>query len=74
MTIRVIRAIIKSRGEGMKDKDLLKLLQKNGWKIERIRGSHHILIKGDKTEVVPVHGKDVPTGLLNVILKRTGLK
>ena len=58
----------------MKDKDLLKLLQKNGWKIERIRGSHHILIKGDKTETVPVHGRDVPIGLLNAILKRTGLK
>lgn len=58
----------------MKDKDLLKLLQKNGWKIERIRGSHHILIKGDKTEIVTVHGRDVPIGLLNAILKRTGLK
>lgn len=58
----------------MKDKDLLKLLQKNGWKIERIRGSHHILIKGDKTEIVPVHGRDVPIGLLKAILKRTGLK
>nr|DAV62559.1 MAG TPA: hypothetical protein [Caudoviricetes sp.] len=58
----------------MKDKDLLKLLQKNGWKIERIHGSHHILIKGDKTEIVPVHGRDVPIGLLNAILKRTGLK
>lgn len=41
------RVIIK--GENMKDKDLLKLLLKNGW-------------------------KDVPTGLLNTILKRTGLK
>ena len=58
----------------MKDKDLLKLLQKNGWKIERIRGSHHILIKGDKTGIVPIHGRDVPIGLLNAILKRTGLK
>ncbi len=58
----------------MKDKDLLKLLQKNGWKIERIHGSHHILIKGDKTEIVPVHGRDVPIGLLNAILKRTGFK
>lgn len=58
----------------MKDKDLLKLLQKNGWKIDRIRGSHHIIVKGDKTEVIPIHGKDVPTGLLNSILKRTGLK
>lgn len=58
----------------MKDKDLLKLLKKNGWNISRIHGSHHILQKDGKTTVVPVHGKDVPTGLLNTILKETGLK
>lgn len=58
----------------MKDKDLLKLLQQNGWNVVRINGSHHVLQKDDMTEVVPVHGKDVPTGLLNKILKRTGLK
>ncbi len=58
----------------VKDKDLLKLLKQNGWTEVRIHGSHHILRKGDKTETVPVHGKDVPTGLLEAILKRTGLK
>lgn len=58
----------------MKDKDLLKLLKKNGWTVVRINGSHHILQKEGKTTVVPVHGKDVPTGLLNTILKETGLK
>lgn len=58
----------------MKDKDLLKLLKQNGWQEIRVHGSHHILKKGDKMETVPVHGKDVPTGLLNAILKRTGLK
>ena len=58
----------------MKDKDLLKLLKKNGWEVARIQGSHHILKKGDKIESLPIHGKDVPTGLLNAILKRTGLK
>lgn len=58
----------------MKDKDLLKLLKKNGWELVRINGSHHILQKDGKTTVVPVHGKDVPTGLLNAILKETGLK
>ena len=58
----------------MKDKDLLKLLKQNGWKLVRINGSHHILQKGEQIEVVPVHGKDVPTGLLNKILKRRGLK
>ncbi len=58
----------------MNDKELLKLLKKNGWKVDRITGSHHVLKKGDKTETLPVHGKDVPPGLLNAILKRTGLK
>lgn len=58
----------------MKDKELLKLLKDNGWKVDRINGSHHILKKDGMTEVVPVHGKDVPIGLLTSILKRTGLK
>lgn len=59
----------------MKDKDLLKLLLKNGWQDVRQRGSHHRLVKGDKFEVIAVHGKDImPKGLLNAILKRTGLK
>ncbi|NLZ81926.1 MAG: type II toxin-antitoxin system HicA family toxin [Clostridiales bacterium] len=58
----------------MKDKDLLKLLKRSGWKLKRINGSHHVLEKDDKIEIVPIHGKDVPIGLLNSILKRTGLK
>lgn len=58
----------------MKDKDLLKLLKQNGWKEVRVHGSHHILKKGDQTETIPVHGKDIPIGLLNAILKRTELK
>lgn len=58
----------------MKGKELIKLLEKAGWKLDRIQGSHHIMIKGDKTEVVPCHNKDIPIGLLNAIKKRTGLK
>lgn len=58
----------------MQDKELLKLLKKNGWKEIRITGSHHVLQKGNMVETVPVHGKDVPPGLLNKILKRAGLK
>ncbi|MFR8875020.1 MAG: type II toxin-antitoxin system HicA family toxin [Peptococcus niger] len=58
----------------MRDKDLLKLMKKNGWTVVRIQGSHHILQKGSQIETLPIHGKDVPTGLLNAILKRTGLK
>ncbi len=58
----------------MLGKDLIKLLQKNGWEIDRIQGSHYVMKKDSQTETVPVHNKDIPTGLLNKILKRTGLK
>ena len=58
----------------MKDKDLLNLLKRHGWRLKRIHGSHHILEKDGQIETVPTHGKDVPAGLLNAILKRTGLK
>lgn len=57
----------------MKDKDLLKLLKKNGWQEISIRGSHHHLRKGRHTETIAVHGKDMPIGELNAILKRCGL-
>ncbi len=58
----------------MRDKDLLKLLQKNGWVVKRVKGSHHVMQKDDKIQIIAVHNKDVPTGLLNKILKETGLK
>lgn len=51
-----------------------KAFEKNGWSVVRINGSHHVLQKDGKTTVVPLHGKDVPIGLLNSILKETGLK
>ena len=58
----------------MKDKDMLKLLKKNGWQLARISGSHHVLQKEGKIISLPIHGRDVPTGLLNQILKESGLK
>jgi len=32
----------------MTDKQLIKLLKQNGWELERIQGSHHIMVKGTK--------------------------
>ncbi|NMB95098.1 MAG: addiction module toxin, HicA family [Clostridiaceae bacterium] len=58
----------------MKGKELVILLQQNGWRIDRIKGSHYVMKKDAQTEIVPVHNTDIPTGLLNKILKRTGLK
>jgi predicted RNA binding protein YcfA (HicA-like mRNA interferase family) len=60
----------------MTGKVLVKLLKKNGWVLDRIAGSHYIMIKEGKRAVpVPVHGnKDLPKGLLNAILKQAGIK
>ena len=58
----------------MKCKEIIKLLKKNGWYVERIHGSHHVLKKGIQTIVVPVHNTDMPPGLVNSILKQAGLK
>ena len=58
----------------MKDRDLIKLLKKTGWQRDRINGSHHIFRKEGMTVSIPVHGTDVPTGLLHQILKDVGLK
>ncbi|TEB13901.1 YcfA-like protein [Pelotomaculum sp. FP] len=58
----------------MKGKELVKLLQQKGWQINRINGSHYVMKLDSQTEIIPVHNTDIPTGLLNKILKRTGLK
>ena len=55
-------------------KEVVKLLKKNGWKVVRIKGSHHVMKKDGKTEIIPVHKTDLPPGLSTAILKRTGLK
>lgn len=58
----------------MKDVELLSLLQKNGWVLDRVKGSNHILVKGNQTISLPVHKEDMKKGLENAILKKAGLK
>ena len=59
----------------MSGKELVRLLIDHGWRLDRIHGSHHIMIKNDQTITVPVHGNsDLKPGLLNAILKQAGLK
>lgn len=59
----------------MSGKQLVKRLLEEGWELDRISGSHHMMAKGNKTVSVPVHdNKPLPTGLLNKLLKQAGLK
>ena len=53
-------------------KKLRKVVEKLGWTLVRVKGSHHIYTKEDiaKIIVIPVHGnRDLPIGTLKGILK-----
>lgn len=61
----------------MKVKDVIKLLEGDGWHLVRTKGSHRQFKHPLKPGLVTVSGKlsvDVPPGTLNSILKQAGLK
>jgi predicted RNA binding protein YcfA (HicA-like mRNA interferase family) len=56
-------------------RQLIRLLEKEGWRLDRISGSHHIMVMDQRTLSVPVHGnKDLGKGLLSALIKLGGLK
>jgi predicted RNA binding protein YcfA (HicA-like mRNA interferase family) len=62
---------------GLKVRDLIHLLEANGWRWKATRGSHHQYRHPEKGMVVTVAGqpgKDVPIGTLKSILKSAGLE
>lgn len=60
----------------MPSQEIIKLLERNGFRIVRQKGSHVIMMDGKgRRIVVPVHpGKDVKPGLIRAIIKEAGLR
>lgn len=61
----------------MKVRELIDMLEQDGWREVRMRGSHRQFRHPTKPGTVTVAGKpgvDVPPGTLNAILKQAGLK
>jgi hypothetical protein len=60
----------------MSSSDLIRLVEKDGWVIKSVNGSHHHFKhptkKGKVT--IPHPRKDLPIGTVNAILKQAGLK
>jgi predicted RNA binding protein YcfA (HicA-like mRNA interferase family) len=57
-------------------KEFSKILEKNGWVLSRINGSHHIYTKLGRIEriSVPIHSNvDLKIGLLKNLLKISGI-
>ncbi len=61
----------------MKIRDVLRLLQDDGWSLTRTRGSHQQFKHPTKPGLVTIAGHpgdDLAPGTLNSILKQAGLK
>jgi predicted RNA binding protein YcfA (HicA-like mRNA interferase family) len=61
----------------MKVRDVIKLVENNGWRLVRTKGSHRQFRHPSEPGTVTVAGHpslDIPPGTLNNILKQAGLK
>jgi len=61
----------------MKVREVIRLIESDGWRHVRTRGSHRQFNHGSKRGVVTIPGKpndDLAPGTLNSILKQAGLK
>jgi len=61
----------------MKVRDAIRMIEEDGWRLVRTRGSHRQFHHPSKPGTVTIAGKpktDVPPGTLNRILKQAGLK
>lgn len=53
-------------------RDLARIVQKRGWILARIHGSHHVFTKPGRREriVIPMHGNEpLKIGLLRALMK-----
>ncbi len=57
----------------MKRRDLIKLLESNGWRLLRSGANHDIYTTGEKSEPIPRHS-EIKEQLAKSIIRRQGLK
>lgn len=59
----------------MKSRELIKVIQADGWYLARVTGSHHHFKHDAKLGIVtiPHPKKDLPKGTVKSILKQAGL-
>ncbi len=58
----------------MNAKEIIKILRNNGFELKSQKGSHKKFVKGDKTVIVPDHGKDeIPKGTQKSIERQSGI-
>ena len=60
----------------MTSKDLMRVLKKDGWYLDRVKGSHHQFKHPVKTGIVtlPHPKQDLPLKTINSVLTQAGLE
>ena len=62
---------------GYSPKEIIKVIEENGWYLDRIRGSHHVYKNDElqKSVPIPIHGKkDLGKGLFYKISKKCDIE
>ena len=59
----------------VKPRQLIRALERQGWRVDRVSGSHHILIHEElgRAITVPRHNRELKVGTLMGILRVTGV-
>lgn len=63
-----------SKLPALKPREVIKVLERAGFKFERQKGSHRIYIKDNLGVTVPYHNKDLKIGTLRHIIEQSGLE
>lgn len=54
---------------------MIKIMEQEGWTLDRINGSHHIMVKtGHRAVPVPVHGSEDLGPLAKRIFREAGIE
>lgn len=56
-------------------KQLIRALKRKGWEIDRVRGSHYVLVHPTFRRALPVpfHNRDLKRGTLSGIIRSAGI-
>ena len=60
--------------KALSGREFARVLERHGWQLLRVRGSHHLYGKGTQRIVVPVHGnRTLKIGMQRDLMKSAGL-
>ena len=62
-----------SKLPALKPKRVIRALERSGFSLHHVRGSHYFLRKDDRNVVIPYHTEDLKPGTLRAIIDQSGL-